>query len=130
MAMEIIESGPQALIAASAGTTTVGIGDIPAHEAQGSYNLERVSVTSQTLITGNGLATFNVRQLRAGTAVATVATLLLATGVNLPAETPVVIPVSSTTPVLLPGDFLDVQYVQTSTGLALTVGWEIHCEID
>jgi hypothetical protein len=128
MAMEIIESGPQALIAAGAGTTTVGIGDIPAHESQGTYNLERVTVTSQTLITANSLATFNVRQMRAGSAVATVATLLVAA--NLPAEVPVVIPVSATVPVLLPGDFLDCTYVQTSTGLALTVGWEIHCEID
>lgn len=127
MAMEIIESGPQALIAAAAGTTTVGIGDVPAHEAQGSYNLERVTVTSQTLITANSLGTFNVRQLRAGSAVATVATLLIAA--NLVAETPFVIPVTGT-PVLLAGDFLDCQYVQTGAGLALTVGWEIHCEID
>jgi hypothetical protein len=127
MAMEIIESGPQALIAAGAGTTTVGVGDVPAHESQATYNCERITVTSQTLITAASLGTFNVRQMRAGSAVATIGTLLLA--VNLPAEVPVVIPVTGT-PVLLPGDFIDCQYVQTSTGTALTVGWEVHVEID
>lgn len=128
MAMELLESGPQALIAAAAGTTTVGLGDVPAHESQGAYNLERVTVTSQTLITANSLGTVSVRQMRAGAQVGSaIASLLVAA--NLPAEVPVVVPIVGT-PSLLPGDFLDVQWVQTGAGLALTAGWEVHAEID
>jgi hypothetical protein len=130
MAMEVLQYGPGAVVAAAAGTTTVIVGEVPAHETEGSFNLERVSFTSQTLITGNGLATINIRQVRAGSQVsASIAALLLASGVNLPAETPVAIPVTGT-PDLLAGDVLECTYVQTSTGLALTIGWRVACEID
>jgi hypothetical protein len=135
MAMEVLQYGPGAVVAAGAGTTTVIVGEVPAHESEGGFQLERVSFTSQTLITGNGLATINIRQVRAGSQVsAAIATLLLATTTgNLPAETPVVIPIvgsGATAPVLLAGDVLECTYVQTSTGLALTIGWRVAVEID
>ena len=131
MAMEVLQYGPGAVVAASAGTTTVIVGEVPAHESQAAYTLERVSFTSQTLITGNGLATINIRQMRAGSQVsASIASLLLATGVNLPAEQSVSIPVTVGSETLLAGDILECTYVQTSTGLALTIGWRVACEID
>lgn len=119
-------------VAAAGGTTTFEIGEIPSKEAEGSFILEKVSVTAPTLVTGATATagTFNVRQLRAGSVVtAVVGTLALVTGVNLAAETEVNIPLTVTTG-FLAGDLLDVQYVQISTGLALPVGTQIKAEID
>lgn len=119
-------------VAAAGGTTTFEIGEFPTKESEGSFILEKVSVTAPTLVTGATATagTFNVRQLRAGAVItAVVGTLALVTGVNLAAETEVNIPLTVTTG-FLAGDLLDVQYVQISTGLALPVGTQIKAEID
>lgn len=130
-AMEVLQVTLPA-VAAAGGTTTFELGEIPVRETEGAFNLERISVTAPSLVTGVTATsgTFNVRQIRAGSVVtAVVGTLALVTGVNLPAETPVVIPITTVVN-WLPGDIMDVQYVQVSTGLALPVGTQIHAEID
>jgi len=119
-------------VAAAGGTTTFEIGEIPTKEAEGSFILEKVSVTAPTLVTGATATagTFNVRQLRAGAVItAVVGTLALITGVNLAAETEVTIPIT-TAVAWLAGDLMDVQYVQISTGTALPVGTQIKAEVD
>lgn len=107
------------------GSTSVTIlCEVPSTFAEPSYAVQRISVTSPSLVTGQAtnFATINVRQMRAGSAVATIGTLALsAASVTLPAEVPVSIPVSGT-PVLLDADVIDVQLVQTGTGLALPAG--------
>lgn len=65
--------------------------------------------------------TFNVRQLRAGAAQATFASLTLAAGVSLTAEVPTAVPLTAG-PVLALGDVFDVQMVQNGTGLAVGAG--------
>jgi hypothetical protein len=131
MAMEVLQASVDA-VAAAGGTTTILLGEVPSKEAQGEFNLEKVSVTSPSLVTGATATagTFNVRQLRAGAVItAVVGTLALVTGVTLPAETEVTIPITNA-PTLLAGDLLDVQYVQISTGLALPAGCQFKAEID
>lgn len=71
------------------------------------------------VVTNN--VTFSVRQVRNGTVVATIGTLTLASGTNLVAQTPVVIPVT-TQPALQPNDVLDVLAHQNGTGLAFGAG--------
>jgi hypothetical protein len=130
-AMEVLQTVLPA-VAAAGGTTTFEIGEIPTSESEGAFNLESIKVTAPSLVTGATATagTFNVRQLRAGSVItAVVGTLALVTGVNLPAETPVVIPITAVVR-WLPGDILDVQYVQISTGTALPVGTKIEAEID
>lgn len=131
MAMEVLQTTLPA-VAAAGGTTTFLLGEVPTKEAEGAFNLEKVSVTAPSLVTGATATagTFNVRQLRAGSVItAVVGTLALITGVNLAAEVEVTIPIT-TVPTLLAGDLIDVQYVQISTGLALPVGTQLKAEID
>lgn len=109
--------------AAAAGTTVLGtIGEVPQTESEQNWAVNRMAITATALVTGNAVnsGTVNVRQLRAGSVIATIGTLALVAGVNLAAEVPTVIPVSGS-PVLVAGDVLDVQYVQIGTGLALPV---------
>lgn len=109
----------------AAGATSVTIlGEVPSTFAEPSYAPQRLSLISPSLVTGQAtnFATINIRQMRAGSAVATIGTLALsAATVTLPAEVPVSVPISGT-PVLLDGDVIDVQLVQTLTGLALPAG--------
>lgn len=119
-------------VSAAGGTTTFLIGEIPSKESEGSFVLEKVSVTAPSLVTGATATagTFNVRRLRAGSVeTAVCGTLALVTGVNLTAEVETNIPITVSTG-WLPGDVVDVQYVQISTGLALPVGTQIKAEID
>lgn len=110
---------------AAAGATSVTVvGEVPSTFVQPSYSPQRLSVTSPSLVTGQAtnFATINVRQMRAGGVVATIGTLALsAAAVTLPAEVPVSIPISGS-PVLLDADVIDVQLVQSGTGLALPAG--------
>lgn len=114
------------LPAQSAGgaTSVTIVGEVPSTFAEPSYAPQRISVISPSLVTGQAtnFATINVRQMRAGSAVATIGTLALsAAAVTLPAEVPVSIPISGS-PVLLDADVIDVQLVQSGTGLALPAG--------
>lgn len=129
-AFEVLQDDVQQ-IAAAAGTTLGGVlGEVPSTESMTNWQLARVTITPTAAVTGNSTnsGTINVRQLRGGAVIATVASLALVTGVNLAAEVPTVIPISGT-PVLVAGDVLDVQYVQIGTGLLLplsTVKAEIN----
>ncbi len=128
MAFEILQI--PVTVAAAAGTTVVPIGEVPLREAEGTFNVDRVVVTAPTTVTGNGTnsITINVRQLRAGSSLATVATLALTAGVNLTAETPVPLSVTGT-PQVLAGDLLEAQFVQIGTGLALPAGTKLGVEL-
>ncbi|MEC3955806.1 hypothetical protein VMT65_22425 [Nocardia sp. CDC153] len=65
--------------------------------------------------------TLSVRQLRGGVVQQTFASLTLAAGTNLVAESPLDLQISAQ-PVLLAGDVIDVQMVQNGTGIAVGAG--------
>src|SRR4051794_12068348 len=82
-------------------------------EVDGTNNLlQRAEAIAPVGGAVTGVATNNVtisvRQLRAGSVLATLASITLANGTNLPAETPVALTPSGTQPVLQQGDVLDV----------------------
>lgn len=77
---------------------------------------------------GPNNATINVRQLRAGAVVSTFASLTLAVGTNLVAETPVVIPITGT-PNFQQDDVIDVVLHQNGTGLAIGAGLFVVVDI-
>src|SRR6266702_7392342 len=100
-AMEVLQSGVLATIAALAGTTTLQLGIVPVHESQGTFSLESAEVQFPSAVTGNSLGTINVRQMRAGAQVsASIANLLLATGTTSNAETPYPLVVTAATETL------------------------------
>lgn len=117
---------------AAGGATSVTIlAPVPSQESTGAFRVSACSLTSPSLVTGQATnyATVNFRQMRAGSVVATIATLALsASTVTLPAEGESSVPVSGA-PSLLPGDVIDVQLVQTGTGLALPAGIVAKVEI-
>jgi hypothetical protein len=116
---------------AGGGTSATPIGSVPSSFSQAGYSPSKITVISPTLVTGvtTNTATINVRQLRAGAAVATIGTLPLVSGTNLAAETEVAVPVTGS-PVLLDSDVLDVQLVQGGTGLVLPAGIVVQVELD
>jgi hypothetical protein len=123
MAFEMLQAVLPAQSAAGATSVTI-VGAVPSSYDQPNYSVGKLSVTSPSLVTGQAtnFATINVRQMRAGASVGTIGTLALsAASVTLPAEVETNIPVTGS-PVLLDGDVLDVQLVQTGTGLALPAG--------
>ncbi len=128
MAFEILQT--VVTVAAAAGTTVAPIGEVPVREAEGTFNVDRVVLTTPTAVTGNGTnsITVNVRQLRAGASLATVATVAFTAGVNTVAEAPFPLTVSGT-PQVLAGDLLEAQFVQIGTGLALPAGSKIGVEL-
>lgn len=73
-------------------------------------------------------AQINVRQLRAGAVVSMFASLVLAPGVSLVAETPVVIPVTGS-PNLQQDDVIDVVLHQNGTGLAVGAGLLVEVDV-
>lgn len=75
-------------------------------------------------------ATISVRYLRDGAVVGTLASLTLANGTNLAAETPVQLTPAGSQPVLQQGDLLDVLSHQNGTGLALPAGILVELEGD
>lgn len=124
-----------ALPAQTAGgsTSTTYVGTFEPADATG-LGVSRVVITppaGYTTVTGvaTNNVTFNVRQLRAGSAVSTFASLTLNSGTNLVAETPVSVPISSQ-PALQPDDEFDVQMVQNGTGLAVGAGLFISIEVN
>ncbi|PZR65801.1 MAG: hypothetical protein DLM66_14815 [Candidatus Dormiibacter spiritus] len=130
MAFEILQTVVPA-IAAAAGTTVEPIGEVPVREAEGAFNVERVVVTTPTTVTGaaTNTGTINIRQMRAGSAVATLASLALLAGTNLTAEIPAVLALTGV-PTVVAGDLLEFQYVQIGTGLALPAGVKVGVELD
>jgi hypothetical protein len=87
------------LVAAAAGTdATFEVGVVPTSYAQGTYVVARASLTSSALVTGATATqiTFTLQNRRAGTVVGTIATLVTATGTDLPAGREVAMTLSST----------------------------------
>jgi hypothetical protein len=120
------------LPAQSAGgaTSVTLVGEVSATGGTDNF-VQRVSVTSPSAVTGAATnnATINVRQLRAGSVVQTIATITLGNGTNLGAETPVAVPITGTPSTLQAGDTVDCQLVQNGTGLALPAGIEVNVDI-
>lgn len=125
----------QALPAQTAGgaTSTSYVGTVETTADDGS-NLVAVNLTAPAgFSTVTGVATnnvtFNVRQLRAGASLGTVASVQLVVGTNLVAETPLNVPVTAPLAVRR-GDVFDVQMVQNGTGLAVGAGVFAQVEIN
>ncbi|GAC1373737.1 MAG: hypothetical protein NVSMB4_00630 [Acidimicrobiales bacterium] len=120
----------QALAGADA-ITLLGAFEVSDASGVGVTRVEIVPPAAYPTVTGTAApnnATISVRQMRANVLVATVASVTLAVGTNLVAETPVNVPVVGT-PVLLADDVLDVLLHQNGTGLAINVGLEVVVDI-
>ena len=116
--------------AAAGATINVELGEVPSDWRFGTENqITLVRVTSPALVTGvvTNNATITVRRFRAGVLIGIIATITLNSGVNLPAETNVDIPVTDTR--CAPGDVLECQMIQNGTGIALPQGIGIQVEI-
>lgn len=130
MSFQALDADLPAQAAAGATLTTI-LGNAPDNFVEPSFTLEKLALTSPTLVTGQATnyATINFRQVRAGSVIATLGSLVLnAAGVTLPAETEVNVPITGT-PVILAGDTIDTTQVQTGTGLALPAGINARCEL-
>ena len=130
MAFEVLQAVLPAQTAGGATSVTI-LDDVPSTFTQPSFIVGKLTLTSPSLVTGvaTNNATFNFRQMRAGSSVATIGTLTLGSGTNLAAETETNVPVSGT-PSLLDGDTIDVQMVQNGTGLAIPAGVVARAELE
>lgn len=115
--------------AAAGATITTELGEVPTSEGTDSEVL-KVELTSPSLVTGAATnnATINVRRLRAGVLQDVTATITLAAGTNLPAETPVALPITGS-PYVAQGDVFEAVQVQNSSGLALPAGVAVEVEL-
>lgn len=131
MAYETLEGLLPAQTAGGATSVTM-IGVVPSTEAQATWQPTKLSLTSPTLVTGQAtnFVTYNFRQMRAGATLATIGTLALSSApVTLPAEVETNVPVTGT-PILVPGDVVDVQMVQSGTGLASPANVSAKVELE
>ena len=112
--------------AANGATIATIVGEVPASFAQTTYQVQRVTLTSPTAVTGVATQNFtvNVRDMRAGAAQSTLATVTFALNTNLAVEVPFAATGGGTTTAVTvnAGDLIDVQLVQNGTGLAVPVG--------
>lgn len=119
--------------AAAGATVVTEIGIVSTVQGTDNY-VTRMEVVSPTLVTGvnTNTATINIRVIRAGAVAFTLGSLALVAGTNLPAETPVNVPITATQAQLSSmqqGDVIDAQLVQAGTGLALPQGIVVEVEI-
>lgn len=119
--------------AAAGATVTTLIGTNETTDDNGVY-VVAVDLTPPagfTTVTGvaTNNATFNVRQLRGGSVVATFASVTLNAGTNLTAETSLNVPITAATQIAR-GDVFDVQQVQNGTGLAVGAGVVAQVEVN
>jgi hypothetical protein len=111
--------------AANGATIVTIVGEVPASYAQTEFQVQRITLTSPTVVTGVATNNFtvNVRQVHAGVAGTTLATATFASGTNLAVEVPFVMSTNTATQSLInAGDVIDVQLVQAGTGLLVPVG--------
>lgn len=122
---------PAQAAAGATATTVVGIVETTDDTGVALVAASLTPPAGFTTVTGvaTNNATFNVRQVRGGSAVATVATVTLNAGTNLVAETPLNVPIT-TNASLQRGDVFDVQQVQNGTGLAVGAGILAQVEIN
>lgn len=110
----------------AAGSTSVTMAGVYQVQPEQSDTLDVVTVTSPSVVTGVATNNFtlNVRQLRAGSVLATLATKTFGAGVNLAAEVPLSLTFTQTAP-FEANDVFDVQLVQNGTGLAVPAGVQV-----
>jgi len=108
------------------GATSVTMAGVYYPEPNQTDTIDAVYFTSPSAITGanTNFFTVNVRQLRAGSVLNTLATQAFTSGVNTTTETPLQL-TSTIQPRLQQGDVVDVQLVQSGTGLAVPVGCQV-----
>ena len=111
-------------------TTLVGVYESADGSGTGVTRVVIEPPPGYTTVTGAGTdnVTFTVRQRRANATVATIGTLTLASGTNLVAETPVVVPISTAVN-LQPDDAVDVVMHQNGAGLAVGAGLVVTVDI-
>ncbi|MEV0251163.1 hypothetical protein AB0H76_31540 [Nocardia sp. NPDC050712] len=104
-------------------TTLAGVYSPAFYSGDTVTDVQLVAPPGFATVTGTATnnATISVRQLRNGAVLQTFASLTLNAGLNLAAEIPVTIPLT-TQPVLRSGDVLDVQLHQNGTGKAIGNG--------
>lgn len=107
---------------AGGGTSVTNSGPFVPH-VPGGQGVNALYLTAPSTITGvaTNNVTFNIRQVRAGSVVQTIGSATLASGVNLTAEIPLAVTISTPT-TFSPADVVDVQMVQNGTGLAVAAG--------
>lgn len=122
----------QALAGADA-TTVIGAYEFADGSGSGVNRVVVVPPAGFATVTGTAApnnAQVNFRQLRGGAVVATYASLVLAVGTNLVAETPVNVPITNPAVALAADDVLDVVLHQNGTGLAIGAGLLVEVEIN
>lgn len=122
---------PAQSAAGATSTTLVGAVDTTDDQGNSLAVVELVPPAGFTTVTGvaTNNVTFNVRQLRAGSSLGTVASVTLASGTNLLAETPLNVPITGAK-AIQHGDVFDVQMVQNGTGLAVGAGVVAQVEVN
>lgn len=107
----------------STSVTMLGVYQLAHYETDTVQEVTLTPPPGYSTITGvaTNNVTFNFRQLRADTLVQIFASVTLAVGNNLVAETPLSVPVS-VQPMFEANDVVDVQMVQNGTGLAVVTG--------
>ncbi|BAS17626.1 hypothetical protein AHiyo8_59290 [Arthrobacter sp. Hiyo8] len=122
---------PAQTAAGATSTTYVGTAETTNGDVTNRVTVTLTPPAGFSTVTGvaTNNVTFNVRQLRAGSSLGTIASLQLAVGANLVAETPITVPV--TAPLAVQGnDVFDVQMVQNGTGLAVGAGVFVQVQVN
>ncbi len=122
---------PAQTAAGATSTTYVGTVETTNGDVTNVVTVTLTAPAGFTTVTGvaTNNVTFNVRQLRAGVSLGTVASVQLVAGTNLVAETPINVPM--TAPLAVRGyDVFDVQMVQNGTGLAVGAGVSAQVQIN
>lgn len=118
---------------AAGATSTTLVGAVDTTDDNGSSLVAVALVPPNGFTTVTGVATnnvtFNVRQLRAGSSLGTVASVQLVSGTNLVAETELNVPLTAPKAIQR-GDVFDVQMVQNGTGLAVGAGVVAQVEVN
>jgi hypothetical protein len=117
---------------AGGATQIVQLGTVELSDGEG-VGVSRAVVTPPAgFTTVTGVATnnwtLNLRQFRAGSNLGTFATVTGIAGVNLVAETALVVPITGT-PTFQQDDVLDAQLVQNGTGLAIGAGLAVEVDL-
>ncbi len=112
------------------GATSVTLAGVYEPGGFTTNTITKILVISPTAVTGAATNNFtlNVRQLRAGVLVNTLATKTFAAGSNLAVEVPLALTIAKQ-PNMAADDVVDVQLVQAGTGLAVPVGIVVQVHI-
>lgn len=132
--MALYQSSPLPAQAALGADVNVEVGTVEPSDGQGA-GVDRIVVTPPAgFATVTGAVTNNaqvsVRQVRAGTVVASLGTMVFGPGTNLVAEMPSVIPTAGSFAVQ-PGDVLDAVLHQNGTlGMAVGAGLVVEVTVN